>query len=268
MNASCQAAPRTVQALLPQVVDSFQAQGFSCRHRLALPSQLSGGCVQLLCARQSGRACLSNIHLQNAPGRRSCCLKANLSVTLCLDYLLDGGPARRRPPSPSPCRACFACPAKRPASFAPSSSSAPWTWPFAAAALSYATTFAWWFTPFAKPWCACPAPPPRSRTAPDSSACPSTPAIARRPARVGPDGVGPDGVGPGKRRKKQAFTRFYFMPSTPALSNANAPFFQFGRPKSRSGPLAFFVCGIRAGRRYCKTLMQTGSRGRSRPREH
>lgn len=50
MNASCQAAPRTVQALLPQVVDSFQAQGFSCRHRLALPSQLSGSCVQLLCA--------------------------------------------------------------------------------------------------------------------------------------------------------------------------------------------------------------------------
>ena len=94
MNASCQAAPRTVQALLPQVVDSFQAQGFSCRHRLALPSQLSGGCVQLLCARQSGRACLSNIHLQNAPGRRSCCLKANLSVPLCLDYLLDGGPCQ------------------------------------------------------------------------------------------------------------------------------------------------------------------------------
>ena len=94
MNASCQAAPRTVQALLPQVVDSFQAQGFSCRHRLALPSQLSGSCVQLLCARQSGRACLSNIHLQNAPGRRSCCLKANLSVPLCLDYLLDGGPCQ------------------------------------------------------------------------------------------------------------------------------------------------------------------------------
>ena len=44
-------------------------------------------------------------------------------------------------------------------------------------------------------------------------------------------------------------------------------FFQFGRPKSRSGPLAFFVCGIRAGR-HCKTLMQTGSRGRERPREH
>ena len=119
MNASCQAAPRTVQALLPQVVDSFQAQGFSCRHRLALPSQLSGGCVQLLCARQSGRACLSTYICKKRPGAAQL-----LPEGEPVGAPVSGLSARRRPlPAEttvsSPCRACFACPAKRPASFAP-----------------------------------------------------------------------------------------------------------------------------------------------------
>lgn len=94
MTCSSLPAQQTVQALLPRVLDSFQARGFSCRQ--PLPCQgASAGCVQLLCVRLSEKARLEKICLSAAHGCRGCCLNAELRAGVCVEYMLNGKHCRQ-----------------------------------------------------------------------------------------------------------------------------------------------------------------------------
>ncbi len=109
---------RELTALLPAVLDSFEARGCNVRQRVRrVPPRM--GRIQLVRVCIQDRPHLADSRLFPAHGINGCCLQANLLACAVVDYLLDGCPQQERVELCLPVQGVFRVPIGEAAEFVP-----------------------------------------------------------------------------------------------------------------------------------------------------